>query len=99
MITALASSRCLRRAALLVSGAVLTAGCSAGSSANTLDSARSKGTLRVALTLGQGRADAALVSKFRTRAFLRLVAHYMPGPVDGAGEDGPQEPKRWERAS
>ncbi|KAF5999198.1 ABC transporter substrate-binding protein [Streptomyces sp. WAC00263] len=44
------SSRCLRLAALLVSGAVLTAGCSVGSSANTLDSARSKGTLRVALT-------------------------------------------------
>ncbi|WP_249938688.1 transporter substrate-binding domain-containing protein [Streptomyces mirabilis] len=50
MSTTLTSSRCSRLAALLVSGAVLTAGCTVGSSANTLDSARSKGTLRVALT-------------------------------------------------
>ncbi|MFE9650375.1 transporter substrate-binding domain-containing protein [Streptomyces sp. NPDC006365] len=50
MITTPTSSRRRRLAALLVSGTVLTAGCSAGSSANTLDTARSKGTLRVALT-------------------------------------------------
>jgi cystine transport system substrate-binding protein len=35
---------------LLISGAVTVAGCSASSSANTVDNARSKGTLRVALT-------------------------------------------------
>ncbi|MFF7643910.1 ATP-binding cassette domain-containing protein [Streptomyces canus] len=35
----------------------------------------------------------------RAKSFLRLVTHDMPGPADGAGEDGPQEPKRWERAS
>jgi cystine transport system ATP-binding protein len=35
----------------------------------------------------------------RARSFLRLVTHDMPGPADGSGEDGPQKPKRWERAS
>ncbi|MDW6062547.1 transporter substrate-binding domain-containing protein [Streptomyces sp. FXJ1.4098] len=50
MITTLTSSPCRRLAALLVSGAVLTAGCSADSPANILDKARSNGTLRVALT-------------------------------------------------
>ncbi|MDH6522211.1 transporter substrate-binding domain-containing protein [Streptomyces sp. SAI-090] len=49
-MTTLTPTRCRRLALLLVSGALLAASCSAGSSANTLDSARSKDTLRVALT-------------------------------------------------
>ena len=44
------TSRCLRLAALLVTGAVTATGCSAAASDSTLDNARSKGTLRVALT-------------------------------------------------
>ncbi|EGX59777.1 solute-binding periplasmic protein [Streptomyces zinciresistens K42] len=43
-------TRCRRLALTLAAGSVLAAGCSAGSPAGTLDDARSKGTLRVALT-------------------------------------------------
>ncbi|WP_203237665.1 transporter substrate-binding domain-containing protein [Streptomyces sp. CdTB01] len=44
------TSRCLLLTALFVTGAVTATGCSAGASGSTLDNARSKGTLRVALT-------------------------------------------------
>lgn len=50
MVTTAPTPRCRRLTVLLLSGTLIIAGCSVGTSADTLDKARSENTLRVALT-------------------------------------------------